>query len=56
MKVDHLISPLVTDEDYERTMILFDTIVDENWDTLVKLFSHPEEKKSKRGREREKNL
>lgn len=42
MKVDNLISPLVPDEDYEGTMILFDIIVDENRNTLVKLLPHAE--------------
>jgi hypothetical protein len=42
MKVNDLISPFVPDEDYEGTMILFDIIVDENRNTLVKLFPHAE--------------
>jgi hypothetical protein len=42
MKVDDLISPLVPDEDYEGTMIIFDIIIDENWNTLVKLLPHAE--------------
>jgi hypothetical protein len=42
MKVDDLISPLVPDEDYEGTMVLFDIIVDENRNTLVKLLPHAE--------------
>lgn len=40
MKVNDLISPFVPDEDYEGTMILFNIIVDENRNTLVKLFPH----------------
>jgi hypothetical protein len=42
MKVNDLISPFVPDEDYEGTMILFDIIVDESRNTLVKLFPHAE--------------
>ena len=42
MKVDNLISPLVPDENYEGTMVLFDIIVDENRNTLVKLLPHAE--------------
>ena len=42
MKVDHLISPLVPNEDYEGAMILFDIVVNEGWYALVELLSHAE--------------
>ena len=41
MKVDDLISPLVPYKDHERTMALFDIIIDEYRNALVKLLSHP---------------
>ncbi len=40
MKVDDLISPFVPYEDYEGTMVLFDIIIDEYRNTLVKLLPH----------------
>lgn len=42
MKIDDLIPSLVPYENYEGTMVLFDIIVDENWNTLVKLLPHAE--------------
>ena len=42
MKVDDLISPFVPNEDHEGTMVLFDIIIDENRNTLVKLLPHAE--------------
>jgi hypothetical protein len=42
MKVDDLISSFVPNEDHERTMVLFDIIIDENRNTLVKLLPHAE--------------
>jgi hypothetical protein len=40
MKIDHLIFPFVSDENYKGAMVFFDIIVDEGWDTLVKLLPH----------------
>jgi hypothetical protein len=42
MKVDDLISSFVPNEDHEGTMVLFDIIIDENRNTLVKLLPHAE--------------
>jgi hypothetical protein len=42
MKVDHLISPLVPDEDYEGAMVLFDIVIYESWYALVELLPHAE--------------
>lgn len=42
MKVDYLFSSLIPDEDYEGTMVLFNIIVYDDWDTLVELFPHAE--------------
>lgn len=36
----HLISTLVSDKDYERTVVLLDIIVDEDWDAGIKLLAH----------------
>jgi hypothetical protein len=43
MKIDDLIPSLVSYENYEGTMILFDIIIDEYRNTLVKLLPHDEE-------------
>lgn len=40
MEIDDLIPSLVPYEDYEGTMVLFDIITDEYWNTLVKLLAH----------------
>jgi hypothetical protein len=40
MKIDDLVPSLVPYENYEGTMVLFDIIVDEYRNTLVKLFAH----------------
>jgi hypothetical protein len=40
MKINHLIFPFVSDENYKGAMVFFDIIVDEGWDTLVKLLPH----------------
>jgi hypothetical protein len=40
MKIDHLIFPFVSNENYKGAMVFLDIIVDEGWDTLVKLLPH----------------
>jgi hypothetical protein len=40
MKIDHLIFPLVSDENYKGAMVFLDIIVNESWDTPVKLLPH----------------
>ena len=40
MKIDHLISTSVANEDYEGAMVFLDIIVDEELYALVKLFPH----------------
>lgn len=40
MKIDDLIPPLVPYENYEGTMVLFDIVIDEYRNTLVKLLPH----------------
>ena len=42
MKVDHLVSPPVPNEDYEGAMVLFNIIVNESWYALVELLPHTE--------------
>jgi hypothetical protein len=42
MKIDDLVPSLVPYENYEGTMVLFDIIIDEYWNTLVKLLPHAE--------------
>ena len=39
-KCTHLISTLVSDKDYEGTVVLLDIIVDEDWDAGVELLAH----------------
>lgn len=36
----HLISALVSDEYYKRTMVVFDIIVDQDRDPRIELFAH----------------
>ena len=40
MKIDDLITSLVPYENYEGTMVFFDIVIDEYWNTLVKLLPH----------------
>lgn len=40
MKVDNLVTTLVANENYERSMILLDIIVDEDRYPWIELFSH----------------
>lgn len=42
MKIDDLIPSLVSYKNYEGTMVLFDIVVDEYRDTLIKLLPHAE--------------
>lgn len=49
MKIDDLILSFVPDENYEGTMILFDIVVDEYRNALVKLLPHAEEGVEMRG-------
>ena len=44
MKIDYLVFPTVSDDDYKRAMIFLDIIVDEAWDTLVQLLPHTRER------------
>ena len=40
MEIDHLISPPVTNKDYERAMVFLDIIVDKELYTWIKLLPH----------------
>jgi hypothetical protein len=43
MKIYDLIFPIVSDDDYKRAVVFLDIIIDEDWDTLVKLLPHARE-------------
>lgn len=56
MKIDDLIPPLVPYENYEGTMVLFDIIIDEYRNTLVKLLPHAEGGAEMRGQKKFMNI
>ena len=56
MKIDDLIPSLVPYKNYEGTMVLFDIVIDEYRNTLVKLLPHAEEGAEMKGSKKSRRV